>query len=396
MRTWDLVVVGAGPAGTAAARAAAAAGIETLVLEAEEFPRSKPCAGGVTAAALKELGTPLPPWVARRPCRAIRPRFGDLAVTVRRTGVIVEVVRRDEFDAFLASLARQAGAEVRQRVKVLGVEPDPDGVFLHTDRGDLRARTVIGADGARSRVAQAVRRPFARPDLGVCQVAELPGQPGDRDPFFVDGLEVRYGEPRQGYGWIFPQAAGFNVGIGSVASRLASPRQALSAFLSRAGLPEPAKVRGAVLPLGGRRRVWSRGQVMLAGDAAGVADPFTGEGIRYALISGRLAGECAAEALHRRPTRPDLSAYPVRCRAAFARDLRLAWWFARLYLRLPPQLNALVFRHPGLFSRVADILQGEATYADLVGELGRRLPGYWLRGLLRPAAGASGSCLERS
>jgi flavin-dependent dehydrogenase len=121
---------------------------------------------------------------------------------------------------------------------------------------------------------------------------------------------------------------------------------------------------------------------MLAGDAAGVADPFTGEGIRYALISGRIAGECAASALRRSLTAPDLSVYAARCRQAFAGDLRYAFWFARLYLALPPAVNALVFRHPGLFARVADILQGKGTYRGLVGDLGRRIPSYWLRGLV--------------
>ncbi|MGE5552894.1 MAG: geranylgeranyl reductase family protein [Betaproteobacteria bacterium] len=389
MRTWDLIVVGAGPAGAAAARTAAGLGIETLILEAEEFPRPKPCAGGISGAALKELGEPLPPGVAGRPCRAIRPRYGDLAVTVCREETLVEVVHRDRFDAHLLSLARRAGAEVRQGVRVEVAEPDPEGVALRTREGVWRARVVIGADGAQSRVGLAVRPPFARREVGVCQVGELPLRPSDYGAFFVDGLEVWYNNPLKGYGWIFPQDSGLNVGIGSVARHLPYPRREFSGFLALAGLPEPKRVKGAVLPLGGRPRLGQAGRILLAGDALGVADPFTGEGIRYALISGRLAGECAARALHRAPAYPDLSSYSKCCWKGFNQDLRYAWWFARLYLSLGQRLNRLVFRHPGLFSRVADIMAGQGTYRQLVGELGHRIPSYWVSGLVNrnPASG---------
>ncbi|MDI6871480.1 MAG: geranylgeranyl reductase family protein, partial [Bacillota bacterium] len=368
-----------GPGGRPGGRRA---GVETLILEAEEFPRPKPCAGGLSAAALKELGEPLPPGVAGRACRAVRPRYGGLAVTVRREETLVEVVHRDRFDAYLLSLARQAGAEVRHGTRVTAAEPGSDGVTLRTDRGTWRARVVVGADGARSRVGLAVRPPFPRRDLGVCQVGELPLRPQEYETFFVDGLEVWYSNPEKGYGWIFPQEAGLNVGIGSVARYLPSPRRELSRFLALAGLPEPAAVKGAVLPLGGRNHPGQAARVLLAGDALGVADPFTGEGIRYALLSGRLAGECAAAALHRSPAHPDLSSYPARCWESFGADLRYARLFARLYLSLDQRLNRLVFRHPGLFSRVADIMQGKGTYRDLVGKLGSHLPGYWLRGLM--------------
>ncbi|HHW14149.1 MAG TPA: hypothetical protein GXX28_04345, partial [Firmicutes bacterium] len=339
-------------------------------------------AGGVTAAALAELGAPLPLEVAGRPCRAIRPRYGRNAVTVRRETPLVQVVRRDRFDAYLLSLAHRAGAEVRHGVRVTEVEPHPDQVVIRSPRGTWRARVVIGADGAQSRVGLAVRPRFTRGDVGVCLVGELPGPPEAWEPFLSDGLEVCYNTPAKGYGWLFPQEAALNVGIGSVAPRLASPRRELSRFLALAGLPEPEHVRGAVLPLGGRNHPAQAGRIMLAGDALGVADPFTGEGIRYALASGRIAGECAAAALRRSLTQPDLTAYPLRWREAFGDDLRCARLLARLYLALDQRLNALVFRHPGLFERVADILAGKGTYRQLVGELGRRLPGYWLRGLL--------------
>lgn len=383
MRIWDLIVVGAGPAGTAAARVAARAGLRTLLLEAEEFPRPKPCGGGVTAAALTELAVPLPLEVAGKPTHAIRARLGDLAVTVRRESLLVRVVRRDRFDGYLLALARGAGAEVRTGARVEAVEQDGSRVVVYGREGERwEGRLVVGADGARSRVAAAVRPPYARRDLGVCQVAEFPGPPEARDRFLADGLEVWYGSPDRGYGWIFPLESGLNVGVGSVARRFPNLRGELSGFLSAAGLPEPTRVTGAVLPLAGRERPAQVGRVMLAGDALGVADPFTGEGIRYALLSGRLAAECAAAALSRSVRDPDLSAYPELCREAFGADLRCAAWLARVYLALPLAVNALVFRHPGLFAGLTDILAGRSTYRELVGALGQNLPGYWLKGLL--------------
>jgi flavin-dependent dehydrogenase len=241
----------------------------------------------------------------------------------------------------------------------------------------------VGADGAQSRVARAVRRPFRRTDLGACQVADLALAPERYEAFFIHGLEVRYGEVPGGYGWIFPTATGLNVGVGSLAPGLTNLREHFSRMLDVAGLPEPAVVRGAVLPLGGAHHPFQAGRILLAGDAAGVADPFTGEGIRYALLSGRLAGECAMAALRRSPAAPDLSAYTAACEAAFGADLRYARLLGKLFLHLPGLLNRPVFRHPGLFGRVADILQGQETYRGMVGKLGQSLPGYWLRGLSR-------------
>ncbi|MGE5506882.1 MAG: NAD(P)/FAD-dependent oxidoreductase [Chitinophagales bacterium] len=394
MRTWDVVVVGGGPAGSAAARAAAQAGGAVLLLEAEQFPRFKPCAGGVTAAALAELaatGQPAPPEVLGRLCRSIRPRYAELSVTVNRDEPVVAVVRRAAFDDYLLSRARAAGAEVRHGVRVEEVRQGREGVTLRTSRGPVEARVVIGADGAQSRVARAVRPAFRRADLGVCQVAELNLRPEAHEAFFEHGLEVRYGDVPGGYTWIFPTATGLNVGLGSLSPGLTSLRHHFSSFLAAAGLPEPERVRGAVLPLGGRRHTVRAGRILLAGDAAGVADPFTGEGIRYALISGRLAGECAMEALQRAPDAPDLSAYAGRCEAAFGTDLRYAFLLGRLFLKLPGLLNRPVFRHPGLFSRVADILQGRETYQGMAGKLGQSLPGYWLRGLTQRAGVTRGT-----
>jgi flavin-dependent dehydrogenase len=146
-------------------------------------------------------------------------------------------------------------------------------------------------------------------------------------------------------------------------------------------------VRGYFLPLGGRTRRVCAGRIMLAGDAAGFVDPFTGEGIRYAILSGRTAAAVATEALRKNPRSPEVDSYPGRCDDAFAGDLRYARFLLRAFLVFNQKVNSLLFRRADLFERLIDVLMGRGTYRQFVGDYGSRLPGYWLRGIAGKAGG---------
>lgn len=380
---YDVIVVGGGPAGATAARAAAQNGLATLLLEREVYPRSKPCAGGVTTAALHALDFPLPSWAVERTCHDLRPCFGETGLSISRAEPVIAMVSRETFDEYLKLKAEEAGAEVKQGLKVLAVLTEPGSVTVRTDHGAYRGRLVVGADGVFSTVAKSVRPPFTRRDLGLAQWAELPCDPVSLNPFYTGGLEVRYGTPANGYGWIFPKRDHLSVGIGTVAPHLKAPREEFWRFLQISGLPRPERVRGYFLPLGGRRRRVTAFRTMLAGDAAGFVDPFTGEGIRYAILSGRVAGNVARAALDRSLRSPGTEPYAAQCARLFGRDLGYARLLLEVFLRVNDEMNAYLFRHPVLFERLADVFQGKGTYQELVGKFGARLPQLWLRGMLR-------------
>jgi geranylgeranyl reductase family protein len=389
---WDVVIVGAGPAGASAARHAAAAGLRTLVLEKSPFPRPKVCAGGVTEGALREIGLPLPRELIEREARCLRPRWGSEQVKVVSSRAFVYLVSRAGFDEHLLTAARLAGAEVlfgspsAASTCVLGIDNEAEMATVSTSGRCFRARAVIGADGVRSMVARTLRGDLGHRETGLCLAADLPTSPVQRQALIEDGIEIRYGTPTWGYGWLFPKEGRVSVGVGAIRYRPGALRPALLRHLETSSLLPPGgagegwdleslrgHLRAHLVPLGGVRRPVAGGRVFLVGDAAGFADPFTGEGIRWACLSGRLAAEAVVRGLRRGRLSGQAAAYTAACRALIDRDLAWARWLTRLFGRWPERVSRLFFSRPELFLSLIDVLRGELTYRRLVLGLPARL-----------------------
>lgn len=385
-RLWDVIVVGGGPAGASAARHAARLGLETLVLERARFPRDKVCAGGLTTAALRELGLPFPPELIEGQASRLRPRFGREHLDVESDRPFVYLISRASFDQHLLWAARQAGAEVREGVQVTGVSSERDRAVAITGDRAYAGRVIIGADGVHSKVARSFRGQLGPWDTGLCLAADLPIAPEQRSCLLEDGIEVRYGLPPRGYGWVFPKRGRVSVGVGAIRGGFRKPGPSFLRFIEGSSLPPPktgwnlglfrGRLRAHLVPLGGRRRPVARGRVLLAGDAAGFADPFTGEGLRYAFLSGRLAAETADRIV--RTDRPSTQAgrYREACWDAIESDLAWARWLTRLFSALPGAASRLFFRRPQLFGGLLEVLRGELTYRRLILGFPRRFTGF--------------------
>ncbi len=367
----DVIVVGAGPAGSSAAYHLATAGLDVLLLEKTAFPREKVCGDGLTPRAVKELigmgidTSPEAGWLHNQGLRIVggghhlQLPWPDLA-SFPPYGL---VRTRYDFDEILARAAQKAGARLHERTNVTGPVLDRagriTGVTARTTNEDgtrgpeqtLTAPLVLAADGNSSRLslAMGLRRREDRP-MGVA-VRTYYTSPRHDDDWLESWLELWTADESgkqsllPGYGWIFGVGDGtVNVGLGILNTSTAFQHVDYKDLLKRWLDQTPAEwgfrdenmtqpVRGAALPMGFNRQPhYSRG-MLLIGDAGGMVNPFNGEGIAYAMESGRIAADVVAQALARET--PDareraLTAYPATLKDVYGGYYTLGRVFVKL------------------------------------------------------------------
>ncbi|WP_154857459.1 geranylgeranyl reductase family protein [Cyclobacterium xiamenense] len=292
MKTYDIAVIGTGPAGAMAAYTAAAGGKSVLLIEKEQLPRYKTCGGGLVFRGRSRLPFALDGTVEKE-CREIEVYFegSDHYFLTRREQPIISMVMRDSFDSLLVDKAREKGAELLQQCALQGLQEEDEELLLQTSRGAFRTRYLIAADGALSPTAKLAGWEDSRKLIPALEY-EVEVNPADferlsrRTRFDVDAVPY-------GYAWCFPKKNHLSIGVGCLKKQKINLKAYYAAYLEKLEIREirSASAHGFQIPIAPRQSGFSRGRVFLAGDAAGFADPLTAEGISNALYSGELAAQ---------------------------------------------------------------------------------------------------------
>ncbi|MFE6689453.1 geranylgeranyl reductase family protein [Streptomyces sp. NPDC057743] len=374
-QVWDVVVVGGGPAGASAAHAAACTGRRVLLLEKAELPRYKTCGGGIIGPSRDSLppGFQLP---LRDRVHAVTFSLnGRLARTRRSKHMLFGLINRPEFDAALVESAKEAGARVRTGVTVSRVEqhgvnvPDRRTVAVVLGDGEVvLARAVVGADGSASRIGAHVGVKVDQVDLGL--EAEIP-VPETVAEDWAGRVLIDWGPMPGSYGWVFPKGDTLTVGVISARGEGAATKRYLEDFIGRLGLAgfEPKISSGHLTRCRADDSPLSRGRVLVCGDAAGLLEPWTREGISFALRSGRQAGEWAvriAEAHDAVDARRQALNYAFAIKAGLGVEMGVGRRMLALFARRPGMFHAALTGFRPVWRAFAKITRGTTTLGELV------------------------------
>ncbi|RDE14415.1 MAG: hypothetical protein C4K47_04495 [Candidatus Thorarchaeota archaeon] len=334
---YDVAIVGAGPAGSTAARYLAKLGFSTCLIDKCGFPRDKPCGGGFSPQLLEEFSY-------------LKAREDSFAVSISKTGVLhprgrlvalrgradMMMTLREQFDNALLNEAIDCGAQPLTSCRVKSVQASKEKVLVHTSEGKVvETKAIVGADGVNSTVAREtglnVRWPAG--SLTACKVMEIPVNESRITDYYGEDREYHFfanfgGRP--GYGWLFPKINTVNVGLGIVTNAGGSLVEQFSLFvkmLQHEGLlipsAEPDCARGALVPTAGPVPCTIVDRALLVGDSAGMVSPLTGGGIAYAMRAGKFAAIALAGALEREDLRAkSLLTYQRAWQHSFGRDMK--------------------------------------------------------------------------
>ncbi len=333
----DVLIVGAGPAGTAAAYDLCRAGKSVLLLDRHDFPRHKACAGGLTVKTLKAFRYPVDPVIRNR-CRNLEIGKG-FSRPVRFNGrrEICAMTLRSELDAFCLEKTLAAGARFKTTARIQAIRENRDFVEIQTRAGPLRAKFLIGADGAHSRIRK-LSGDFAHYYQGFAIEGTFPINAGNPPCMAFDFNVIG-----SGYGWLFPKGDHVNIGLFTGSPAITLKKQDLVTYARRKlGSGDIENLSGHPMGMGGWLYRPRCRRILLAGDAAGLVDPLLGEGLFNAVRSGQLAAR--AVVLSESPNKTAGYIYDSLLKN-IRRDLQLCRFTSMWFYRMP------VFGHWALTSR---------------------------------------------
>ncbi len=367
-RSDDVIVVGAGPAGATLAYQLAKRGIGVLLLEKEKLPRHKCCAGGLTSKAVKLLDFDISE-VVEEVVYAISITFDLHSPYLRQHDQpLMYTVMRDVFDHFLVKKAQQRGVVLIDGQKVIRIQVSGDWVEVSTADSIFRSRLVVGADGAYSLVAR---------ELGIGRSIEYGTAIGSEIVVPEEELarwksraQMELGCIPRGYAWLFPKRDHLSIGVACLASRAKHLDRLHQEFLNSLGTSDYTISRSGshFIPTGTKGRLVWQDKALLLGDAAGLADPLTGEGIHNAILSAQLAVPVIGNSLVH--ANANLEDYQEAVDEKIVSELRIARVLSKFFIRFPHLAFGMLNRSDETWRAGCGLMSGELKYADIKGRAG--------------------------
>ncbi|MFX1254553.1 MAG: NAD(P)/FAD-dependent oxidoreductase [Promethearchaeota archaeon] len=373
----DLIVVGAGPAGSTAALVAARAGLKVQLLEKESLPRDKTCGGGLLYRTVKILAKV---GISKKELDTVCHRVSkDLwminlphtTAKLQSEKPLVLMTVRKEFDYLLTQKAQEAGAQVLENQRVNDVIYHPDAIEVRTKAGQtFRAKAIIGADGVNGIVGKkaGLHTKWRNDGVGVAIEAHayLPQEQVDQHSM----IKIYYGLLDWGYTWLFPKSDHIGVGIGQLVRYSQGMRTKFEAFIKKLGWEKYIdKSTSFRVPLGHYNSRPVAERTILCGDAAGFVDPWVGEGIHFAVESGGYAGEAVVKALETDnfSKRQFMNTYLRACKQTIYPELKNGLRFRNIIFgRFRNDAFNALERDPRIQEQAIKIIQGEGTYSDMI------------------------------
>jgi geranylgeranyl reductase family protein len=352
---YDVIVLGAGPAGSTCAYRLASAGANVLLLDRARFPRDKPCGGGVTGRAARLVPFSIGP-VVEDTVTSVRMRLGYGSWFDRGDdGPLVLMTQRVRLDEHLARQAAEAGADFRDAVKAERVEAFDDGVEVTAGGERYRADALVGADGVNGICARTLGL-GGNQAVGVALEANVPYDRLGAD--YRGRAVLELGVVPGGYGWVFPKGDHANVGIGGWEREGPRLREHLRRLCAAHGIGsgDLEGLRGYRLPLRSPRSTLARGRAAIVGDAAGLVDPVSGDGMFEAFLSAKLASEAVLDVLGGRADR--LEPYGERLTRQLGTHLWASWGVKAALDRFP-RTTFRIARSRIVWRTVEKLVRGE-------------------------------------
>jgi geranylgeranyl reductase family protein len=357
-----VLIIGGGPAGSAAASTLAQAGVGCLVLDKSDFPRDKLCGGLVTGRCM----TLLHDVFGLAYDEEILNQSSDIKLMMRSETLsrvtdhsTLFFTMRQKFDNWLLERAKSYGAKLKTGVGVDQIKPN--SVIL-SDGSEINFDILIGCDGVNSMVARHLfGRSFDPKTIGFGLEAEVPISDKKHH------VEIDFGAVNWGYGWAFPKQKTVTIGVGGIHTENPKLKDQMQSYLLGQGIdPATCKIKGQYIPFGDYREISGHNNIVLCGDAAGFVDPITGEGIGYAIQSGAQAAQAAINALAMKQPEQVYDLY-YRATAPIRSDLKRAkaWRYVIFAKPLRPVFKRFFGRTGTLSRGYLDIMSGTRDYTDL-------------------------------